>query len=528
MADEGERKLRTLRRPSGDGLPVPAPRASAMPRSASEDDPTPVEAMRLDALPVSESRAEDDRTPVEEPPPAILRAAATPLRGSARPGAAPRPPKPSALPGVSSPGRSVTPPVYGVPTQSAAMTPTPRALPTVPAPAVPVARSAAASAGFPVAPLGSGATPTPTPTASAGAPVALAPTGSAGSWRPLPGSGPAILPPPVMSAPPPSPPSRWPFVAGVVLLLGSGGALAAWRFTQQPVSVPVVAPVHSTPGVVTEPASPRPANPADTVAEPKPNARIGKAETRAEGRAASKTAGGLEDGVAPADVPGEGASEAAGRTRRAASGRLAYREQEREPARPEDDRAASASSPSALPAPTPEEPSSGPRPAEATGNQENKADEAALPAGPPVTAVVSPPPTPSRLTAPAEPPAHEAATGKEPSPRRPVEPAVAVQPPKALSTQAARQQLLIDPNDEQYKVKLTPALERAGMNFWAVLKICVSPQGNVTDVKIVRPADPAIDAQFPALIGKWKYRPYLVDGRPTAFCYLLRYEIDTR
>jgi hypothetical protein len=100
--------------------------------------------------------------------------------------------------------------------------------------------------------------------------------------------------------------------------------------------------------------------------------------------------------------------------------------------------------------------------------------------------------------------------------------------PKSLSTQAARQQLLIDPNDEQYKVRLTPALEQAGMNFWAVLKICVSPQGNVTDVKIVRPADPAIDSQFPSLIGRWRYRPYMVDGRPTAFCYLLRYEIDTR
>ncbi|HEY8927168.1 MAG TPA: hypothetical protein VIU64_22450 [Polyangia bacterium] len=515
---------------------MPAPKAaSAGPRTASEDDPTPVEAMRLDVLPVADSRAEDDRTPVEEPPPAILRAAATPRRGSARPAMTPRaaivprPPVPGALPGV--PSRAGAPGLEGGPRPDraaavsappAATTPTPRAMASVPVSAT----AAAPSAGFPVAPLGNGVTPTPTPTASsAGAPVALAPTGSAGSWRPLPGSGPAILPPPVMSAPPPRP-SRWPFVAGVALLLGGGGALAAWRLSQPPTSVAVVAPVRSTPGVITEPTSPQAASAPgpEGEAEPKPNAKPGRPETRAETRAPSKTAGAADDGVAAPEA--EGTPEGAGRARRSSAARLAYREQEREPAHLDEERAASPPTP---PAPTPEEPLPSARPSsEATLNQENKGTEAVAPPGPAHESPSAVPPRPP--TAPAEPAVHEAASGKDKPLRREgqLEAGVAAQPPKALSTQAARQQLLIDPNDEQYKVKLTPALERAGMNFWAVLKICVSAQGNVTDVKIVRPADPAIDSQFPSLIGRWKYRPYLVDGKPTAFCYLLRYEIDTR
>jgi len=50
----------------------------------------------------------------------------------------------------------------------------------------------------------------------------------------------------------------------------------------------------------------------------------------------------------------------------------------------------------------------------------------------------------------------------------------------------------------------------------------------VTEVRILRGADPAIDPQIPTVLRRWKYRPYTIDGKPTPFCYMLRYEISAR
>jgi protein TonB len=100
--------------------------------------------------------------------------------------------------------------------------------------------------------------------------------------------------------------------------------------------------------------------------------------------------------------------------------------------------------------------------------------------------------------------------------------------PKLVSAKIARGQLLIDPNSEPYRVKLPPALARSGETYVAMLRICVSAQGAVTGVQLVKGAGPAIDPQFPRVIGRWRYRPLLADGQPTPFCYLLRYEVTGR
>lgn len=100
--------------------------------------------------------------------------------------------------------------------------------------------------------------------------------------------------------------------------------------------------------------------------------------------------------------------------------------------------------------------------------------------------------------------------------------------PANLTASIARAQLLIDPNTEPYKVTLPPALARGGGAFSAVVRVCVSAQGAVTDVKVLRGADPAIDPQIPVVLGRWRYRPYQEGGRPRPFCYLLRYEITAR
>jgi len=100
--------------------------------------------------------------------------------------------------------------------------------------------------------------------------------------------------------------------------------------------------------------------------------------------------------------------------------------------------------------------------------------------------------------------------------------------PKMVNAQIARQQLAIDPNLDQYKVSLPPPLARTGMKFSAVVRICVSAQGTVTEVKLLKGADPAIDSQIPTVLGRWRYRPYMIDGKPVPFCFPLRYDVSAR
>ena len=100
--------------------------------------------------------------------------------------------------------------------------------------------------------------------------------------------------------------------------------------------------------------------------------------------------------------------------------------------------------------------------------------------------------------------------------------------PKLVSAKLGRGQLLIDPNDERYRVKLPPPLARSGETYVAMLKVCVSAQGTVTSVQLMKSATPAIDGQFPSVIGRWRYRPLIADGAPTPFCYPLRYEVSGR
>jgi protein TonB len=99
--------------------------------------------------------------------------------------------------------------------------------------------------------------------------------------------------------------------------------------------------------------------------------------------------------------------------------------------------------------------------------------------------------------------------------------------PKEL-LQLPRGLLLIDPNDDEYRVKLPRGLDRGGIKFTARLRICVSAQGTVTDVKILQGADPAIDPQFPVVLRRWRYRPFTVDGRAVPFCYPIQYELSAR
>ena len=97
-----------------------------------------------------------------------------------------------------------------------------------------------------------------------------------------------------------------------------------------------------------------------------------------------------------------------------------------------------------------------------------------------------------------------------------------------VPTRVARGQLLINPNDPRYRVKLPAALARTGETYTAMLLICVSARGRVTGVRVLKSAGPALDPQFPQVIGRWRYKPLLINRRPTPFCYRLRYRISGR
>jgi PEGA domain len=137
-------------------------------------------------------------------------------------------------------------------------------------------------------------------------------------------------------------------------------------------------------------------------------------------------------------------------------------------------------------------------------------------------------------------PKSESSTGSAPVPASATEPAPAakaapfekrgptpaeVAGARTISGRLAKALLAIDSNADEYRVKLPPSLARAEMKLSAVVKMCVSAEGRVADVKLLKSADPAIDPQIPAVLGKWRYKPLVVDGRAVPFCYVLQYEI---
>jgi protein TonB len=100
--------------------------------------------------------------------------------------------------------------------------------------------------------------------------------------------------------------------------------------------------------------------------------------------------------------------------------------------------------------------------------------------------------------------------------------------PQQVGAGAGARQLAINPTVPPYCCPTIPrALEDAD-SFSAVLRVCVSTQGEVTEVRILRGAGPALDSQIPAFVQRWRYKPLLVNGEPRAFCYPVRYEISQR
>ena len=102
----------------------------------------------------------------------------------------------------------------------------------------------------------------------------------------------------------------------------------------------------------------------------------------------------------------------------------------------------------------------------------------------------------------------------------------APQPPEInLAPSTGTQLRTTDINDPRFRPTLPPALNRGGMVIAGLFKICVSPQGHVKGVSIMKSADPLVDELWSALIRTWEYRPYSVGGQAVAFCHAARIEV---
>jgi periplasmic protein TonB len=97
--------------------------------------------------------------------------------------------------------------------------------------------------------------------------------------------------------------------------------------------------------------------------------------------------------------------------------------------------------------------------------------------------------------------------------------------PKLLTTKAGHSLLAINPQVRPYKVNIPEEYVARGDEYVSQIRICVNAQGTVSSVKILKPSISVIDLQIPQVIPRWKYKPYLLNGKPTDFCYPMNYRV---
>lgn len=118
-------------------------------------------------------------------------------------------------------------------------------------------------------------------------------------------------------------------------------------------------------------------------------------------------------------------------------------------------------------------------------------------------------------------PAVREAPPPPPPPKKPEGPAM-------VAPQVAAKLLAIDPNSPRYRPKMSKELKESGKTYVAVLRVCADAKGHVTSVSLLRGAHPSLDSQLPTVIGRWRYRPFKINGQKSPFCTNLRYEISAQ
>jgi hypothetical protein len=69
-----------------------------------------------------------------------------------------------------------------------------------------------------------------------------------------------------------------------------------------------------------------------------------------------------------------------------------------------------------------------------------------------------------------------------------------------------------------------PRPNNPGGSTWPLLNICVTKQGTVSNVIVVKAVEPASDASLVAFVETWKFRPFIPHPgeQPVPFCFSLQ------
>jgi hypothetical protein len=98
--------------------------------------------------------------------------------------------------------------------------------------------------------------------------------------------------------------------------------------------------------------------------------------------------------------------------------------------------------------------------------------------------------------------------------------------PRILAPAEGNGQLAIDPNEARYQPVIPPPLRKPGARFALLVKLCVTKDGSVGEVTVMRSSDPAVDLAIVEKIRLFKFRPYLDHGRPIPFCFFREYRLS--
>jgi protein TonB len=106
---------------------------------------------------------------------------------------------------------------------------------------------------------------------------------------------------------------------------------------------------------------------------------------------------------------------------------------------------------------------------------------------------------------------------------------VAQETAKFLPPSIGKGQLISDmQNDPRYKPHLPAVLNRSGMTVQGLFKLCVTAQGTVSSVQILKSADKLVDNEWVALLKTLQHRPYSIGGRPVPYCYPMSLQVRSQ
>ena len=99
--------------------------------------------------------------------------------------------------------------------------------------------------------------------------------------------------------------------------------------------------------------------------------------------------------------------------------------------------------------------------------------------------------------------------------------------PSPSKSEPLRPRLLSDPQQDDMS-RVVPKNAHDGDAYSVLLDVCVSSEGSVTKVSIVRGRDPSLDRDIVEAVQHWNYLPAEADGKPVAMCFPLVYRIQVQ